>query len=183
MQVPLPRFLASLIAPILVVGILPLWLIRNVLAAYDTSWPADSPWLWPARVVGAAVFLLGLALFVWCVSLFARRGRGTIMPWDPTQRLVVAGPYRHVRNPMISSVLFMVTGQALLWGSVLTAALAAFFFVVNHVYFIASEEPGLIKRFGDSYRAYKANVPRWLPRLWPYQKTSEIRRQPQGSNH
>lgn len=169
MQVPFWRFLASLLAPILVVGVLPLWLIRNVLAAYDTSWPADSPWLWPARVVGAAVFLLGLALFVWCVSLFARRGRGTIMPWDPTQRLVVTGPYRHARNPMISSVLFMVAGQALVWGSALTAALATFFFVVNHVYFIYSEEPGLVKRFGDSYRAYKANVPRWLPRLGPYQ--------------
>ena len=159
----------SLIAPIFVVGVLPLWLIRNVLAAYDTSWPAGSPWLWLGRIAGAAVFLLGLGLFIWCVSLFARRGQGTIMPWDPTQRLVVAGPYRHVRNPMISSVLFMVAGQALIWGSALTAALAAFFFVVNHFYFIYSEEPGLIKRFGDSYRTYKANVPRWLPRLRSYQ--------------
>ena len=165
----LPRFLSSLIAPLLVVGVLPLWLIRNVLAEYDTSWPDGSSWLWLGLTGGAAVFLLGLALFVWCVALFARRGQGTIMPWDPTQRLVVAGPYRHVRNPMISSVLFMVAGQALLWGSGLTAALAAVFFVVNHVYFITSEEPGLVKRFGDSYRAYKANVPRWLPRLQPYQ--------------
>ena len=165
----LPRFLSSLIAPILVVGVLPLWLIRNVLADYDTSWPAGSAALWPARIAGAAVFLLGLALFIWCVSLFARRGRGTIMPWDPTTRLVVAGPYRHVRNPMISSVLFMVVGLALIRGSALTAVLAAFFFVVNHFYFIYSEEPGLMKRFGESYRVYKANVPRWLPRLRPYQ--------------
>ena len=169
MTVPLPRFLSSLIAPILVVGVLPLWLIRNVLAEYDTSWPGGSLWLWPARISSAAVFLLGLALFVWCVTLFARRGQGTIMPWDPTQRLVIVGPYRHMRNPMISSVLFMVAGQALFWGSALTAALAVFFLVVNHFYFIASEEPGLVKRFGDSYRAYKANVPRWLPRLRPYQ--------------
>ena len=165
----MPRFLASLIAPILVVGVIPLWLIGNVLAGVDTHWPEGSPIVWPARIAGAAVFLLGLALFVWCVSLFARRGRGTIMPWDPTQRLVVAGPYRHTRNPMISSVLFMVAGLALIRGSALTAALAAFFFVVNHFYFIVSEEPGLVKRFGDSYRAYKANVPRWRPRRWPYQ--------------
>lgn len=91
------------------------------------------------------------------------------MPWDPTQRLVVRGPYRHTRNPMISSVLFMVLGQALIWGSALTAGLAAFFFVVNHVYFIFSEEPGLANRFGESYLEYKASVPRWLPRLtaWP----------------
>jgi protein-S-isoprenylcysteine O-methyltransferase Ste14 len=69
---------------------------------------------------------------------------------------------------MISSVLFMVAGQALFWGSWLTGALAAFFFVVNHFYFIHSEEPGLEKRFGAAYRAYKANVPRWLPRSGPW---------------
>ena len=92
MTVPLPRFLSSLIAPILVLGVLPLWLIRNVLAEYDTSWPGGSMWLWPARIAGAAVFLLGLALFVWCVTLFARRGQGTMMPGDPTERRVIEGP-------------------------------------------------------------------------------------------
>ena len=162
------RFLSSLIAPVLVVGVIPLWLIRNVLAAYDTSWPAGAPWVWLARLVGVALFLVGLVFFVWCVALFFTTGRGTIMPWDPTQRLIVAGPYRYVRNPMISGVLFMVAGQALIWGSALTGALAAFFFVVNHFYFIASEEPGLVKRFGESYRTYQANVPRWLPRLRAY---------------
>ncbi len=168
MRIPIPRFLASLIAPVLIVGVIPLWLIRGRLAAYDTSWPAGGPLAWVGGVAGGVVFLVGLALFAWCVALFARRGQGTIMPWDPTQRLVVAGPYRHVRNPMISGVLFMVTGLALIWGSWLTAALALFFFAVNHVYFIFSEEPGLEKRFGQDYRAYKAEVPRWLPRRTPY---------------
>lgn len=168
MQIPLPRFLASLIVPVLIVGVVPLWLIRGRLGAHDTSWPAGGPWAWLGGVVGAAMFLVGLTLFIWCVALFARRGQGTIMPWDPTQRLVVDGPYRHVRNPMISSVLFMVAGLALIWGSWLTAALALFFFTVNHVYFIFSEEPGLGKRFGASYQAYKANVPRWLPRRTPW---------------
>lgn len=168
MRVPLPRFLAALIAPVLIVGVIPLWLIHNKLAAYDTRWPARSPLMRAGRLLGAAGFFGGLGLFGWCVSLFGREGRGTIMPWDPTRRLVVRGPYRHTRNPMISSVLVMVAGQALFWGSWLTAALAAFFFVVNHVYFIFSEEPGLEKRFGQSYRAYKAAVPRWRPRRTSY---------------
>ena len=166
------RFLSSLILPILVVGVIPLWLIHNRLAAYDTRWPAGSVLARIGPALGVALLLGGLALFVWCVTLFLRHGQGTIMPWDPTQRLVVRGPYRHVRNPMISAVLFMVAGQALIWGSLLTGALALFFFLVNHVYFILSEEPGLEKRFGESYREYKAHVPRWLPRLkaWPEQQ-------------
>lgn len=158
------RRLSSLLLPFLVVVLLPHWL-RVGLAEYDTRWPAGEPLVWLARVAGAAALLGGLALFVWCVSLFFTAGRGTIMPWDPTQQLVVSGPYRHVRNPMISSVLFMVIGQALWWGSWLTGALAAVFFLVNHAYFILSEEPGLERRFGESYRAYKDAVPRWLPRL------------------
>lgn len=162
------RFLSSLIVPIIVVGVIPLWLIHDRLATYDTHWPAGSAFAWIGRLLGIAMLLGGLALFVWCVSLFFREGQGTIMPWDPTQKLVISGPYRFVRNPMISSVLFMVAGQALIWGSVLTGALAAFFFVVNHFYFIYSEEPGLEKRFGQSYGEYKANVPRWLPRRKPW---------------
>lgn len=162
------RFLASLVAPILVVGVIPLWLIRRRLAAHDTRWPAANPAVWLARPAGLALAALGLGLFARCVSLFRNQGRGTIMPWDPTQRLIISGPYRHVRNPMISAVLFMVAGQALWWGSVLTAALAAFFFIVNHLYFIYSEEPGLERRFGADYRAYKAAVPRWIPRRRPW---------------
>jgi protein-S-isoprenylcysteine O-methyltransferase Ste14 len=152
--------------PFVIVVALPR-LIRNRLAGYDTHWPSEQPVAGIGRVLGATAMLTGLALFAWCVSLFTHEGRGTIMPWDPTQRLVVRGPYRHVRNPMISSVLFMVAGQALWWGSWLTGALAAFFFAVNHIYFIKSEEPGLEKRFGESYRQYETRVPRWLPRLNP----------------
>ena len=48
------------------------------------------------------------------------------------------------------------------------AGFRPFFFVVNHAYFIVSEEPGLEKRFGDDYRRYKQHVPRWLPRRTPW---------------
>jgi len=160
------RLAASLILPLLILLILPWW-IRTALAAYDTRW-GDQLIVLPARVLGVALALAGAGLFAWCVWLITNQGRGTIMPWDPSTRLVVRGPYRHMRNPMISAVLFMVAGQALIWGSWLTGALALFFFTVNHVYFILSEEPGLEKRFGESYREYKAHVPRWLPRRAPW---------------
>jgi protein-S-isoprenylcysteine O-methyltransferase Ste14 len=57
----------------------------------------------------------------------------------------------------------MLVGEALIWGSALLAAWAAGFLLINHVYFILSEEPGLEERFGEDYRIYKENVPRWIP--------------------
>ena len=109
--------------------------------------------------------LLGLALFGWSLFHFWTRGRGTLAPWDPPRAFVIDGPYRYVRNPMISGVVMMLIGQALYFGSGSVGLWAGIFFIINHAYFILSEEPGLEKRFGESYRVYKANVRRWVPRL------------------
>ena len=82
--------------------------------------------------------------------------------------MVAVGPYRFVRNPMISGVALMLAGQALLWGSWVITIWASLFVLINHVYFVLAEEPGLERRFGEPYRIYKANVPRWLPRMKPW---------------
>ena len=95
----------------------------------------------------------------------ARIGRGTLAPWDPTRQLVAAGPYRHVRNPMISAVLAVLIGEALVFASASLGLYAAIFFAINWLYFVLHEEPGLERRFGESYRRYKRAVPRWLPRF------------------
>ena len=128
-----------------------------------------APWGWLAGALGAGLIAAGIGLWAWTVRLFATRGHGTLAPWDPTQRLVVDGPYRHVRNPMISAVLAILVGEAALLGSVGIAIWALAFVVVNHIYFLAVEEPGLERRFGGDYRDYKRAVPRWIPRGggWP----------------
>ncbi len=113
---------------------------------------------------GAVLIAAGLALWCWTVRLFARVGRGTLAPWDPTQRLVVEGPYRHVRNPMISAVAGVLLGQALAFGSVELLIWLGLFVAINTAYFALVEEPGLERRFGDEYREYRRTVPRWLPR-------------------
>jgi protein-S-isoprenylcysteine O-methyltransferase Ste14 len=118
--------------------------------------------------IGAVVIAAGLALFAWTVALFVEIGRGTLAPWDPTQRLVVEGPYRYVRNPMITAVLTILVGEALLLGSWTIAVAAAVVFAINAIYFPLSEEPGLRRRFGAEYDAYARNVPRWIPRLRPW---------------
>lgn len=118
--------------------------------------------------IGAVLVADGLAFFVWTLRTFVRQGRGTLAPWDPTQRLVIEGPYRYVRNPMITAVLAILAGEAVILGSAAIGVWAAAFFLMNAVYFPLSEEPGLEARFGADYEQYKQNVPRWIPRVHPW---------------
>jgi protein-S-isoprenylcysteine O-methyltransferase Ste14 len=157
---------AILVLPATMTILIPRWL----LAAYGINplWPADSAAGTIARTAGVITFLIGLALFGWCLYLFAARGKGTLAPWDPPRKLVVSGPYRYVRNPMISGVLFIIAGQALVHGSRTLGMWFLTFLVINQIYFMISEEPMLESRFGKDYRVYKENVPRWIPRLRPW---------------
>jgi protein-S-isoprenylcysteine O-methyltransferase Ste14 len=120
-------------------------------------------------LVGTAVLLgIGVVLLVTTVSLFAKIGRGTLAPWNPPQHLVVVGPYRYVRNPMISGVLFILLAEAVFFGSLPLLGMFAVAFIVNAIYIPLVEERGLERRFGEEYRRYKQHVPRWIPRLTPY---------------
>ena len=123
-------------------------------------------------VAGAATLGLGVLLVGWTIALFATFGGGTLAPWDATTRLVVRGPYRHVRNPMISGVLFIVLGEAVLLGSAPLIVWFAAVFGVNAIYIPLVEEPGLSRRFGADYDVYRAAVPRWVPRLRPWKEPS-----------
>jgi protein-S-isoprenylcysteine O-methyltransferase Ste14 len=163
-SVLLRHLLSITLLPFLVVVVVPWALLDGSAEAR----PADHSLRGLRAFAGVAVFVWGFAFFAWCVSLFARVGRGTLAPWDPTRRLVVAGPYRYVRNPMISGVALMLLGEAVFWGSGAVGLWAASFLAINHLYFVLSEEPGLERRFGEEYRAYKAAVPRWIPRLRPW---------------
>lgn len=118
-----------------------------------------------AAALGAALLLAGLTIFVATVPLFAAVGRGTLAPWDPPQRLVISGPYRYLRHPMIAGVALVLAGEALLTGSAGIAILLAAFVAVNALYLPLVEEPALIRRYGSEYERYRANVKRWLPRL------------------
>ena len=120
------------------------------------------------KFFGIILVLAGLALFVRTVYLFGTIGKGTLAPWSPTQKLVVKGPYRYCRNPMISGVLFILLGETLALNSVNILIIAGLFFIINTVYFILMEEPDLHSRFGKEYETYKKNVPRWIPKFKPY---------------
>jgi protein-S-isoprenylcysteine O-methyltransferase Ste14 len=151
---------------LLAIGLLP-GVVAIVVPALIVWWTGTS-FRWLLVVPGAVLIGLGLLLVVCTVALFVTVGRGTLAPWDPTSRLVVRGPYRYVRNPMISGVLFILLGEAALLDSVSLLIWFAAVFAVNAVYLPLLEEPGLSRRFGDDYERYRAHVPRWLPRVRPW---------------
>lgn len=119
-------------------------------------------------LLGVVLVASGLALWAWTVRLLARIGQGTLAAWDATRHLVVAGPYGYARNPMITAVLGVLLGEALLFGSSWLLIWSAAFLAINCMYFLIYEEPGLERRFGEEYRLYKRNVPRWIPRRTPW---------------
>jgi protein-S-isoprenylcysteine O-methyltransferase Ste14 len=141
-----------------------LYVGRGPMIAFDLAWPVAAL----VVCVSAALLGLGAGLIYRTISLFATLGRGTLAPWDPTRRLVVAGPYRHVRNPMITGVLSVLLGEGLVLGSPAILVTAAVFFAVNATYIPLVEEPGLVNRFGDEYVAFRRHVPRWIPRIRPW---------------
>ena len=123
-------------------------------------------------ILGWAFMVAGLCVLVFTIVLFVRKGRGTLAPWSPTRTLVVAGPYRYVRNPMITGVMTVLLGESLTFHSAPIFVWLILFFLINNVYFVVYEEPGLVKRFGEEYREYRRHVPRWMPRLTPWEPAS-----------
>jgi protein-S-isoprenylcysteine O-methyltransferase Ste14 len=150
---------AILLLPFTVTVVVPLFALWNTEVDVD---------LVPALVGGVSI-ALGLALVTWTVALFRTVGRGTLAPWDATRKLVVRGPYRHVRNPMITGVALILAGEAVTFRSWGIVILLAVFAAANAIYMPLAEEPGLRRRFGDDYDAYREHVPRWLPQLDPWE--------------
>jgi protein-S-isoprenylcysteine O-methyltransferase Ste14 len=119
-------------------------------------------------IVGGLLITGGLGLWIWTVFLFDRIGKGTLglgkLMGEPVH-LVVEGPYRHVRNPMISGVLAILLGEAAVAASGLLLLWFAIFLTLQEVAIRFWEEPHLAQRYGSEYLDYRQNVPRWIPRI------------------
>ena len=81
--------------------------------------------------------------------------------------------YAYVRNPMITGIFLILTGEACLLGSYAIGIWTVLFLVINMIYFPLSEEPGLRARFGKEYDTYCKNVPRYIPRLTPWKRINQ----------
>jgi protein-S-isoprenylcysteine O-methyltransferase Ste14 len=156
---------AIALLPFTVAVLVPIWVARR----YDVHplWGTTGSAL-AVQAAGVVVLGVGLVLFASSLRRFATEGQGTLAPWDPPRQLVVRGPYRFVRNPMISGVVLVLCGEAALFVSRPHAVWALAFAAINLVYIPLFEEPRLAARFGDAYREYCRHVPRLLPRLRPW---------------
>ena len=166
----LGSFAFLLVTPGTVCGLVPLLI---------TGWrrPGDPvPWVdalgWLLVLAGGAVLLHAFVAFAW-------HGWGTPAPTAPTERLVVQGAYRYVRNPMYVAVVAVVLGQVLVFGSWGLFAYAVVIALAQAAFVHLYEEPTLREAYGPAYDEFCANVPRWLPRITPWRGTAD-RREPVG---
>jgi protein-S-isoprenylcysteine O-methyltransferase Ste14 len=119
------------------------------------------------KIAAAALVIAGLVPLIESIRRFISKGRGTLMPTVPTERLVVSGLYRYVRNPMYVGVVTALLGETILFwnrGLVIESVLV---FLGANLFVLLYEEPSLMRRYPEEYSLYKRNVPRWLPRLTP----------------
>ncbi len=160
------RHLAAVaLLPFTMTVMIPLWIAER----YHVTWAIGStPIELAVQAAGVVALAIGLLFFGASLRLFAKKGRGTLAPWDPPRHLVVSGPYRYVRNPMISGVVFILFGEALALRSWPHAGWACLFLCLNLMYIPAIEEPELEGRFGEAYREYRRHVPRVFPRARPW---------------
>jgi protein-S-isoprenylcysteine O-methyltransferase Ste14 len=150
------------VAPGVVAGLVP-WLI--------TGWSADDDLTWlPLQVLGGLLIAAGVAVLLHAFARFVIEGLGTPAPVAPTEKLVVGGLYRHVRNPMYVAVASTIIGQALLLGRPVLLAYAALFMATVAAFVHLYEEPTLTRQFGNDYTRYRRAVPAWRPRLSPWRE-------------
>ena len=146
------------LVPGIVAGLLP-WAL--------TDWQTRSPSA-ALQVAGLVLALAGAGVLLHAFARFVVEGLGTPAPVAPTERLVVGGLYRHVRNPMYLAVAATIVGQALILGWPSLLVYAAVFGAVVGAFVHAYEEPTLAARYGEQYEAYRRAVPAWWPRRRPW---------------
>jgi protein-S-isoprenylcysteine O-methyltransferase Ste14 len=172
----LRHILAIAVLPFTVAVLVPVWIARRYAVSFGLGGSAAAASL---QLVGCVLLAIGGLLFLASLKRFATEGKGTLAPWDPPRALVLRGPYRFVRNPMISGVIFVLFGEALVLLSWPHGVWAAVFLTANLIFIPLVEEPQLERRFGEPYREYRRHVRRFLPRLRPWDPDAP----PRGKEH
>ena len=131
----------------------------------ERRWAVGVEWPWVAGVVGIVVLVSACALGISSAVSMSVRGQGTPLPSAMPNRLVVAGPYRFIRNPMAVAGIVQGVAVGLLLGSWLVVAYALIGSLLWNYAVRPLEEADLEERFGAEYREYRDSVRCWVPRI------------------
>jgi protein-S-isoprenylcysteine O-methyltransferase Ste14 len=144
----------AILIPGMVVGVVP-YLIAGA-DARSRRWDVIS-------YVALIPLSIGVLILAVCIRDFLAVGQGTLAPMDPPKRLVRAGLYQYVRNPMYLGALCALIGQTLLFRSPALGVYTVLWFAAVNAMVFFYEEPHLRRVFGESYDAYCRTVGRWVP--------------------
>ena len=124
----------------------------------------DFPHMGIVEILCIFIAIIGLYMVVWVSVTFVRRGRGTAVPLLPPTKFVAIGLYKYVRNPMYVGLLLVIIAEAIFFRSIWLFVFASLLWLATHTYVVLKEEPELARRFGDAYKEYLTQTPRWIPR-------------------
>ncbi len=149
------------VAPGFVAVLVPWWI---------SGWRLEAPFFGITlfRFAGGLLIALGSIGLLDSFARFAMQGVGTPAPVFPTRHLVVTGLYRYVRNPMYVGVASAILGQGLFLGNGPLLEYGGVVWLLFHLFVLMYEEPTLRASFGPEYKLFCTRVPRWIPRLTPW---------------
>lgn len=147
----------------LALWIVPLAIVR-LAQGWDASWLRFAPW----PRTGWTLLAIASAAGLWSGVTMARCGEGTPLPLDHARRLVIAGPYAYIRNPMAVFGLAQGVGVSLVLGSTAVLLYVAVGGCFWNWVLRPLEERDLTACFGGAYERYRRAVPCWRPRLSRY---------------
>ncbi len=121
--------------------------------------PLDQP---AVVAVGVALVAIGTAGTIVSQVAMGDAWRGDV---DPTARtdLVTQGPFRLVRNPILTMTFITVLGIALIVPNVLSASMLLASLAAQQIQVRLVEEPWLREAHGDAWRRYAASTGRFVP--------------------
>jgi protein-S-isoprenylcysteine O-methyltransferase Ste14 len=140
----------------------PFLLLFSIGLGFVARWLAPAEFLpnvW-AVVMGPILVAASFSLFLWTVFIL-HRGGASIPTNEPTEALVVRGPFRFSRNPIYLSMVSLLLGLGVWTNSAWFIGLAALVIVFLNWGVISREERYLGRNFGEEYLTYKGRVRRW----------------------
>jgi protein-S-isoprenylcysteine O-methyltransferase Ste14 len=151
-----------------------LYVVPSTLLILEKGLGAPSFTFAGQSVLGLGLLVAFSSLGLWSGMTIAGHGRGTPLPFDATNRLVIEGPYGYVRNPMVIAGLGQGASVGVLWGSWIVLAYVALGAGIWQWIVRPAEERDLGATFGEDYSDYVRYVRCWAPRRSLYEPSGSV---------